>query len=108
MTKGQRHGIRGVVRFGRSRKPADPLDHFHYLLFLRTAITHNRLLDLQRRVFINLHPCPLAGQQDHSPAVSYGNAGRKIGIEKQFFHRHGVGPELLNEKRQVVIDLTEA
>ena len=52
-------------------------------------------------------PSLLTGQQEHAPAVSDGDAGRDIRVEKQLFHRDGIGLEQLDQLCRVVIDLLQ-
>ena len=71
MTQGKSHSVRRIVRLGRGFQIAKTLYHVHHLGFLGPAVATYSLLDLQRRIFIDLYPCLLAGQQDHSPAMGH-------------------------------------
>ena len=82
--------------------------HVHDLLFVRAAVTDDRLLDLQRRIFIDLQPCLIAREQNDAAPVGDGDAGRNIGVEKQFLHCHRFRMKLRNEFVQVAIDLIES
>ena len=81
MTDGERDGVRGVVRPRYRGKPADALDHLHDLLLLRPAVADHGLLDLQRRILVDLDPGLSAGQKDHAASMGNGNAGRDVGVE---------------------------
>ena len=83
MAQRKRHGIRRVVRSWDGFQPAYAAHHVHDLRFFSAAIADDRLLDLKRRVLKNFHARVLTRQQDHSPAVRYGDARGDIRIKKQ-------------------------
>ncbi len=107
MAECKRDSVCGVIRLRRSGKSADPLDHLHDLLFFGTAVTDDSLLDLKRCVFIDLQPGVFTREQDHAPAVRHGNTGRDIRIEKQFFDRHRVRLEKIDQLKHIRIDLRQ-
>lgn len=82
MAQCQRHGVRRVVGSGHRRKIAYAANHVHDLLFFGPAVAHHGLFDLQGRIFVHRHILPVCGKQDNSPAVSHGNTGGDIGVEK--------------------------
>jgi len=100
-------GVRRVVRLRHGLQGQDAAHHVHDLLFVRTAITDDRLLDLQRRVFIDLQPGLIAREQDDAAAMGNGDAGRDIRIEKQLLDRHHFRVKLRDEFIQVAVDLVE-
>ena len=61
--------VRRVVRLRHGLQGKDAAHHVHDLLFVRTAVTDDRLLDLQRRVFIDLQPGLIAREQDDAAAM---------------------------------------
>lgn len=67
--------------------------HFHNLFLLSAAVTDNRLLDLQRGIFINSHILLGTGQQNDAACMTNLNACGDIGIEKQLLDGHGIGLE---------------
>lgn len=79
----QRNGdsVRRVVRPRHRLQRQDAAHHVHDLLFVRAAVSDDRLLDLQRRVFIDLQPGLMAREQNDAAAVGNGDAGRDIRIE---------------------------
>ena len=108
MTQRDGNGVRRVVRLRDCLQGQDAPHHVHDLLFVRAAVTDDCLLDLQRRIFIDLQPCLIAREQNDAAPVGDGDAGRDIGVEKQLLHRHRFRMKLRNEFVQVAIDLIES
>ena len=46
----------------------------------------------------------MASQQNNASAMSNGNAGCEIGVEKQFFNRHHIRPESFDQLCKIVIN----
>lgn len=100
-------GIRRIIWFRDRLQGQDAAHHIHNLLFVRAAVTNDCLLDLQRRVFIDLQPGLVAREQNDATAVGNGDAGRDIRIKKQLLDRHHLRVELRDEFVQVAVDLVE-
>ena len=107
MAQCQRHGVRRVVGSGHRREIAYAANHVHDLLFFGPAVAHHGLFDLQGRIFVHRHILPVCGKQDNSPAVSHGNTGGDIGVEKQLLDGEAVGPESTDQLGHIVVDLVE-
>lgn len=67
----QRDGdsVRRVVRLRHRLQRQDAAHHVHDLLFVRAAVSDDRLLDLQRCVFVDLQPGLIAREQNDAAAV---------------------------------------
>ena len=82
--------------------------HLHHLFLLRTTVTGYREFDLKRCVFVHGHALLFSGKDYHAPAVSDGDAGRNIRVEKKLFYRYRVMPERINQLSDIAVDLPES
>ena len=90
MAQSESYGVGRIVGFRRCFQGAKPLYHIHDLMFFSPTVTDHRLLYLQWRIFKDLQSVLLTGKQNHSPAVSHGNARGDIGVEEQLFNGYTV------------------
>ena len=108
MAERECYGVRRVVRLWRRGEIADAFDHVHDLSLLGPAVAHHRLLDLKRRILVDLHTLLLTGQQNHAPPVGDRNAGGNIGVEEQLLNRNGVRLEKIKQLQHIVVNLFKA
>ena len=107
MTVAQRNGQRigSVIGTGNGFQAQQRTGHFHDLLLLGAAITNDRLLDLQRRIFINGHILLGTGQQNDPACMTDLNTGGDIGIKKQLLDGYRIRLEGVQQSVHILIDL---
>ena len=94
-----------VIGPGDLSEAQDVPGQLHHLAFFRLSVTGYGQLDLGGRVLIEWNSAVLRCAEDHASAVSYGNAGGKIGIKKQLFYRNCIWLELPDQRLHVTADL---
>ena len=91
MADRNRKRVRRIVRFGYLFELKQGRDHYLYLLLVRLAVTDDRLLDLKRSVFENMHALLPRREEYHASRLRDLDRRRLVGIEEKLFDRHVVG-----------------
>ena len=81
MADRQGQSVGCIIRTRNGLQFQQPFRHIHHLAFFRLSVTGYGQLDLGGRVLIEWNSAVLRCAEDHASAVSYGNAGGKIGIK---------------------------
>ena len=105
MADRQGQSVGCIIRTRNGLQFQQPFRHIHHLAFFRLSVTGYGQLDLGGRVLIEWNSAVLRCAEDHASAVSYGNAGGKIGIKKQLFYRNCIWLELPDQRLHVTADL---
>ena len=107
MAQGNGHRVGDIVRPWDSGETQKPPGHLHNLAFLCLSIARHRLLYLGGRVFKDGDSGPLRRRQDNAPGLGHADASGDIVVEEKLLHRHGPGPEGLQELGHVIFNLDQ-
>jgi hypothetical protein len=93
-------GVRRVMRGRRCFETEQNPDHVLHLELVRAPITHDRLLDLERTVFIDGQTSGHTGQESHAPHMPEPQGTLHVGGIEEVLHRNPIGSTSLDDLDQ--------
>ena len=97
-----------IVKLWRFFKTEYGLHHHNDLLFLGSAVSYYRLLDLQRGIFVDPQRVLCGSKKDHSARLRDRYRGSRVTVEKELFDRYLVGREFFYYLGKALVDRFEA
>lgn len=88
-------------------KVQDTANHFHDLFLFCPTVTDYRLLDLQRRVFINLQTAAISAEQGNAASLRNGYTGGDIRVKEKLLYGHTFGMKAADQLLHIGIDLIQ-
>ena len=96
-----------VIRSRHGGKIQDTANHFHNLLLFCPTVADHRLLDLQRRIFIDLQTAAISAEQGNAASLRNGYTGGDIRVKEKLLYCHAFRMKAADQLLHIGIDLIQ-